>query len=136
MPYCQQCQKFASLELGDPEVNNEPEFNNGTVTASVRIVRSCTECSTEMRDYEFEMEQEADVIHVHPGESEPEYRVEAEGDPEIEEVKLGKNKKPNKRGTTFFQVKYQYSVYCTCKKEPIYEGEFADEVRASDMNEV
>jgi hypothetical protein len=140
MPYCDECKKFASLELGEPEVINEPEYADEGVTAEVRIVRSCAECSKEMREYSFDFNTEVDTIHDHPKGSKPEYHAEPDGEPELDELKLGKPnkagvKKPNKRGTTYFRCTYKFQVFCSCSKDAIYDGEFMDDVRASDMDE-
>lgn len=61
MAACPGCQKFASLELQEPEPESDPEIDgeSGIVTCEVRIVRNSACCGEEMKEATLELE--ADV---------------------------------------------------------------------------
>jgi len=67
---CPECNKFASLENADPEVESleigDPEDGRATVTASVHCLRQCADCSTDMKETTFETEVEVDVPEPEP----------------------------------------------------------------------
>lgn len=52
---CPGCEKFVSLEMGDPEVQDSNVDTDGTVTITVRIVRTCADCGEEMKEATLEM---------------------------------------------------------------------------------
>jgi hypothetical protein len=66
---CENCQKFVSLEMQDPEVSDlqveycppPKEDADGehafSVTGSVRIVRVCAECNLEMKEATLDIDQ-------------------------------------------------------------------------------
>lgn len=57
MAACPGCQKFASLELQDPEEQSEPEIDgsSGEVSCEVRIVRNSACCGEEMKEATLEL---------------------------------------------------------------------------------
>lgn len=60
MNRCPDCNKFVSLENGEPEFNScEATLQNGDVlvTVSMRSIRNCADCGTEMKSLESEMEE-------------------------------------------------------------------------------
>ena len=64
---CPDCNKFVSNEENEPEVESV-EYNEGSVTASVRIVNACADCGTELTEATFEMEASVVVPPEHTGE--------------------------------------------------------------------
>lgn len=56
---CPSCNKFAALEMQEPEVN-ELSFDSESrmVTADVRILRNSECCGDEMKEYTFNVEEE------------------------------------------------------------------------------
>ncbi len=68
MPYCHSCSKIAGYE-GDeePEVEQEPEVEGLTATATVKVAKNCAECGSEMRVAYFEVEAgiEEERLHGH-----------------------------------------------------------------------
>lgn len=68
---CESCAKMVSLEFDAPEeqsfeaeVSMDPETGNliGDITATVRIVRSCADCSSEMKEATLELSHDDDVV--------------------------------------------------------------------------
>jgi hypothetical protein len=56
MAVCPTCHKFPALEA-EAEVQSGPDVaEDGTATASVRVVKKCGGCSEEIKDYTFELE--------------------------------------------------------------------------------
>lgn len=51
---CPGCSKLCSLENGEPEVN-DVEIGDGSITASVRLVRNSSCCDQEMKEYNYEL---------------------------------------------------------------------------------
>jgi hypothetical protein len=97
---CSDCNKFVGLEFNEPEVESDLEVNeDGTVTASVRIVRACSECGNDLKEATFDLEftptQEQIKDHLNPPgrsrtgasnhETVHELEVEQEGIEQIEE---------------------------------------------------
>jgi hypothetical protein len=64
---CPDCNKFVSFDEADPEVNDLDVSDNGSVTASVRIVNTCAECGTELKEAMLELEESPDLA-AHIGE--------------------------------------------------------------------
>jgi hypothetical protein len=68
---CPDCAKFVSLELQDPEVSNldvavdnvdaETKEVQFTITGNVRIVRTCAECSNELKEATLDIEQSVEL---------------------------------------------------------------------------
>lgn len=60
MARCPGCNKFAGLELQEPEVNDENfDGDSGQIAAEVRIVRTSTCCGEEMKEATLELEGDA-----------------------------------------------------------------------------
>jgi len=152
---CPQCEKFTSLEMGDPElesINLDADLGDGklgsaAVTATVRIVRTCGECGDELKEATLELEGESGEIDVSDhasvkkqpdGTEQPawnpgcELQVEEEDVSPIEEGG-GRYKK------SYFGATVSYKITCACQKDkaaPIHEGELSDKVAASAMEEL
>lgn len=140
---CPDCTKFVSLDQGDPEVNSIEIDDSGHITANVRAVLNCSECSTEMKDYDFTTELDPDEIvehvqmHQDAGE-EFELSIE-EGSSEAEDRYENKDR----HGKPITNPRYQrhylgYSldvkVTCSCGEE--FDVTITDEEMASSFNEL
>jgi hypothetical protein len=53
---CPDCNKFVSFEQGEPEA--ELEASGASLTGTIRIVLTCQECSTELKESTFDVEQD------------------------------------------------------------------------------
>lgn len=59
---CDSCQKFASLEEGDPELEGEVEVTDDTVSADVRLTRNCADCGDELLETTFSLEEHPAIL--------------------------------------------------------------------------
>ncbi len=73
---CPGCERFTSLETGEPEVS-DLRVDDGSVMATVRVVRNCADCGLEMKEAEFEVEEP--LGHVEPADHEHEFEAEENG---------------------------------------------------------
>ena len=55
---CPDCNKFVSFEEAEPEVESLEAGTDGTVTATVRIVNTCMECSQELTEATLDLESQ------------------------------------------------------------------------------
>ncbi len=161
---CPDCNKFVSLECGD-EPEAELEVSDGVVTGTVRLVRNCAECGTELKEASFDVEVEipAMVAHAEMHKREAEERAKArkakeeaqaaeggedaedaddEEDEEFEqEVEVDTSEATEEGGgrykKSYFGVNVGFTVKCSCGKEGSEEiGTFEDKVAASEMDEL
>lgn len=80
---CPDCAKFTGLEFGDPEVVDEQLDSDGDIHVEVRIVRTCSECSQELKEatLSFDVHVSEDVVKKHKklfDDDDVELEVEAE----------------------------------------------------------
>lgn len=132
MPRCPDCNKFASIEEEEPEVESI-DINDGQISASVRITNNCAECGTEMTEAQLEIEDqlESSLLEKHHG-NKHEMSIEEDG------VERDQRTEGKGRGLrTFYGARITYKVTCSCSKNdtPIHEGELYDDVQASSMDE-
>lgn len=133
---CPDCSKFVGLEEGEPEVDDLDVGADGVVTASVRIVRTCAECGTELKEATFDLESqplEEDVLKAHEGEGH-ELTAEETGS-EMTSRSDGKPGTPSRYRKSFYGAKVEYKITCSCGGLE-EEGSFEDEVQASGMDEL
>ena len=52
---CPDCSKFVSLEAQEPEVDSS-DVDGDTVTGTVRLILTCAECGTEMKEANLDFE--------------------------------------------------------------------------------
>lgn len=141
---CPDCCKFVSLEFADPEVDSGPDGDfaiaeDGRVTASVaaevRIVRTCAECSQDMKEATFSMESVTEIsaedakAHVADGEWRDgcEFEIEADDPEQIEEG-------GSRYAKSYFGASIAFEIKCACGAE-ITTGSMSDKVQASGMDE-
>lgn len=130
---CPDCNKFVSFEDGEPEVESIDVDDAGGVTASVRVVDTCAECSTELREYTFELEGEPAFEDGKDHDEHGGMEIEHD-DPERTERMSGDAKTPFRYRKRFIGVIVHYTVTCECGAT--YEGDLADDVQASSMEEL
>lgn len=138
---CPDCNKFVSLEFQDPEVDNLEISDDAVVTATVRLVRNCAECGTEMKEATLELEETHDITvepfkdHINEkGETKHELEIEETGVDQIEEG-------GGRYAKSYFGATISYTVRCKCDEDKKderweYEGTFGDKVAASAMEEM
>ena len=134
---CPSCNKLCALNFEEPEIENDLEVDEeGTVTGTVRIVRTSECCGEEMKEAIFDIDWTPDSEGVkliqdeHTGEGH-ELTLNAD-DPEQVEESGGRYKK------SFFGASIAFRIGCHCQKEPadpLIEGEWSDKVSASSMDE-
>lgn len=65
---CPDCSKFVSMDNADPEVNSVEVVYNGdktaTVTADIRLIRACADCSTELKSLDVQVEETVDLTEM------------------------------------------------------------------------
>lgn len=143
---CPGCDKFASLESADPEVEIQisQDKNGAMVSATVRIVRTSECCGEEMKEATFEPSAEiaAELLkdHFNPETGEPltedcELEIDDGEDAENTERTEGKG-----RGLkSFYGFQLHWSVKCGCGRDDgktLAEGTFTDDIQASHMDEL
>jgi len=57
MARCPDCNKFVSYDDGDVDVQSE-DVESGEVRVEVRIVKTCAECGTELKEANFDLESD------------------------------------------------------------------------------
>ena len=159
---CPDCNKFVSLEMGDPEVASLEISEEGNVLVEISIVRNCADCGTELKRADLSIEHdlsEETLAHLkesHPaayrkmtGEKAP---VEtdapaaesaAETETEEDEVDFDISEdgvEPIEEGggrykKSYFGAEVAFTVTCNCCKKEFFEGVVSDKVAASEMEE-
>lgn len=142
MPRCNSCNKMASVDEQDPEVNSLDIDDDGHVTAEVRIVNASACCGDEMTEANFSMEADLDEEFVakhdahSPGHN---YSIEEDGsertNPPDAKAKPGT---PSRYTRTYYGAVVHATVTCSCKsgKEEDYtiSLDLEDSVQASGMD--
>lgn len=135
---CPDCNKFVPYDdSNEPEVNDLSIEEDGTVTANVRILLTCAECGAELKDYEFDLDTQADLGEHDTNKKADEGEEEIEHELEVEEdsVEMTTNTTGKGRGMkTFYGVTLNANVKCSCGFETSVE--LNEEVQASSMNEL
>jgi hypothetical protein len=136
---CPGCNKFASLNSEEPEVNSIDIDTNGSITCEVRIVRTSECCGDEMKSASFDCGESIpdEIVKKHSGKIEgtedDEHELEViEGDVEATEEGGGRYAK------SFYGFNLTFTVRCSCQKDTdpdLYEGSFDDKIAASHMDE-
>lgn len=57
---CPDCNKFTGLETQDPEVNSLDIDATGAISGTVTIIRQCSECGTDLKSADFEIDETVD----------------------------------------------------------------------------
>lgn len=137
---CNDCSKFVSLEMGDPEMDQELTFDEGTVSCTVRIVRTCAECGTDLKGADLEMELELDDAAFKDSASDADHTGEGH-DIEIDEGDIAPIEEGGGRyAKSYFGAEVSFALTCSCDKDKpkrwTYEGTISDKIAASAMEEL
>lgn len=129
---CGSCEKFVSMDMGDPEISTdltiEINGNTASVEGGVRIVRVCADCGDELKEAELELSTDVEIPAEHIGEGH---------DIDIEQTEIDTIEESGGRyAKSYFGAQVHFHVTCSCQKEPIVEGSFSDKVAASGMDEI
>jgi len=123
---CPDCEKFVSYEMADPEMVQEVEYDNGNVSAEVRLVKQCADCGAELEETSIYFDQSADFEH----DDEHEMVADAD-DPESTERTEGSGRYMKK----FLGVSISYKIRCITEGcNFVYEGTLEDDVQASSFD--
>lgn len=124
---CPDCNKFVSMENGEPEVNSVEVDSEGHVNAEVHLTRNCAECSTELKDYTFELEADPDeeFMAAHKGHA---LDVD-EGDCSVDESGGGRYAK------NIISVSLVATVKCAVCPDAKTEVELGSDAAASEFEE-
>ena len=138
---CPDCNKFVSMEMSEPELEGELDFDPETqaVTGSVRIERTCAECGTLLKEGQLEMEvelvgEDAAMMAAHlklheKGPDQEVFEVHDVGLDTIEE-EGGRFKK------SYYGATVHFNITCSCDKNFAVSGSMEDKMPASAMDEV
>jgi hypothetical protein len=121
----------------EPEVDLEVD-EDGMVTGTARIVLTCAECGTELKEANFDAEVDlSDWAEKHQGEKHS-LEVEASNSEMTQRSQThdrhGRKIKLARYMRSYYGVSVQAQVKCSCGEET--EGTFEDEVMASGMDEM
>lgn len=142
---CPGCNKFASLNFEEPQVDSLEVSDDGTVSMVVNLSRTSECCGEEMKTASLEAEVDLSAElegHIDSGEEaeegkEGEERVEHEL--EVEEISVEQVEKGGGRyAKSFFGASVSFEVRCSCQPKdakPLHEGTLEDEIAASSMDE-
>lgn len=129
MARCPGCNKFPSLE-SEAEVDQDLELNDGTISGSVRVVRRSACCGEEIKELVYELEEDiTEKLEGHLEDGDHELELDAE-DPEVDESGGGRYAK------NMIQVTVNYTVKCSCQKDPVHEGSLTHSEAASSFEEL
>lgn len=111
---CNDCNKFASLEAGEPECDSLAIDNDGNITGSARVVLNCAECGSELKEHNFDVEEAfpnyVGAVSGHCGEKEVEVgTVEA-----VEETVVRTTGKGRKSSCQAYGMTVEVYLNCEC----------------------
>ena len=121
---CNNCGKFVSQEMADPEVVDSG-CHGGTLTATVRIVAQCAECSDDLKETTFDVDEEIEG-----------FCDNANHEKNVDEVTLESTERGEGKGRyrkTFYGAEGVFEVSCSCGKKA--EHKWSDAIQASHMDE-
>lgn len=133
---CPDCAKFVSMETNDPEVETIDIDEAGNVTATVRVVRVCADCGTELKETTLEMETDVSIeghdseATNDDGSDKHELLVE-ETNVEATERSVGKGR----YARSYFGACVSFKVTCKCGGLD-ETGDLSDDCQASYFDEL
>jgi hypothetical protein len=146
---CPDCNKFVSMEMSEPELESELEFDPeiGTILGTVRIERTCAECGTLLKEGQLEMEgelvgEDAAMMDAHlklheKGVAQGVFEVRDVGLDTIEEGGYRSDSNGGRRyNKSYYGAKVHFTIECSCDKNFAVSGSMEDKMAASDMDEV
>ena len=139
MARCPECNKFVPYDDStEPEVDNlDVTADPGAITATVRIVLTCAECRTELRETTFDVEVDCEAFaSAHRGEG-CELTVDTasiEATSRMQTVDARGHKVSARYAKTFYGFLAEFEVSCGCGSSASFRVD--DEVQASFMEEL
>lgn len=142
---CPECRKFASYDDStEPDINSENIDNDGKISIDARIVLTCADCGTELKEAEFNLETNMpdEIVELHKGDD---HYFELEISNQELTTKSGNFKKgvfvPAYGGyaKTFYGVNLTVEVKCKCQKQEdplLFSVDLEDDIQASSMEEL
>lgn len=137
MPRCPDCSRFVSVDgeqdADEQHLDVDPTESGGTVTAEVRLVLACADCSTELAETYLSIQEDFDA----PGHDDEGHELSVEvdgwerGDYYQATDRHGKPIRNPRYQRHYYTVQGQATVRCTCQEEPIAEVELQGEEAAS-----
>jgi hypothetical protein len=146
---CPDCQKFVSFDSEtDPEVNVESVDEEGVVTGDVRIVNTCAECGTELKEASLDVEEDfSEEVAEHrkerkdagePDEDHDELTVETDDGSRFDEMqdtdRHGKKIKRARYMKHLYGAEVEITVECKCGEK--FTRTWRDSVPGSSMEEM
>lgn len=150
---CPDCNKFVSMENADPEIGSvDCEYSDDSfqVTADIRAVRSCADCSTELKSLDLNLEQSVELSQFDgwKGLSEEQQKLVREqlesGEANVES-NPGEGRMEESGGSRYkknmITIAVDYSIEITVHPEEgdsinlTYNGELSEEHAASEFEE-
>jgi len=142
---CPDCNKFVSFDTdNDPEVNDERVDEAGLVSVEVRIVNTCGECGTELKDTTLNFDVDLTTEVAAHYEEKPECKAANDLSVEIEATRTDRRQTHDRKGKLITNSRYQKQFYgaeaeatvtCGCCSES-FTATAGDEVQASSMDEL
>jgi ribosomal protein L44E len=132
---CPDCNKFASFDTEqEPEVDSTVS-DDGQINLEVRIVNTCADCGTELKEGSFSMEMHMDndeLVEHYKKCKTKELSISDESYERVEESRGSKNPRYAKR---FYGVEATITVECKCGHTfaPVVSSDY---VQASAMDEM
>jgi hypothetical protein len=111
---CPDCSKFVSYDGSEePEVNTYDVDENGSVQVEVRIHKDCADCSTELKEYTFELTGDVpdEFIEAHSGDD---HELEVS---EVNAEGTERQDNPNsplRYRKTYYGVEAEVIISCSC----------------------
>lgn len=141
---CPDCNKFASFDTDtEPEIEANVDPTIGTVTVEARIVNTCAECGTELKEATFNMESDdlAEEVEEHKATcADMKLSVKNESfsrtDRRQTHTPKGKPITNPRYAKQFYGVEGKVEVECDECGHTFSDVELSDEVQASGMDEL
>jgi hypothetical protein len=133
---CPDCNKFTGLENGEPEISTE-DLNSGSVNLEIRLTRNCADCSTELKEYTFSIDNEhekelnAHLADKHEGVTDLDASFELVMDDFSADESGGGRYKKN-----MISIAGGYTVKCTLCNAEVVKQEVKDEAPAGAFDEM
>jgi hypothetical protein len=135
------------MDMSDPELDSELEFdpNTQTVTGTVRIERTCSECGTPLKEGQLEMEGQFDGEDAVKLEAHLEIHrkyTEINGGAELGVFEVNEDSvNPIEEGGGRYKKSYYgavvyFTVTCSCDNAFAVSGSMEDKMPASSMDEM
>jgi len=128
---CDSCNKFVGLDFSDPELESI-EVDGTSATATVRIVRTCSDCGQELKEATLEMEDTFDGPKDEDAAGEDKEHDLSVEDDSVEQIEEG----GGRYAKSYFGASVRYTVSCACGCGFTHSGDMSDKIAASQMDEM